>query len=193
MALGNEHSRSEFLKALLNQKKEVTANGGNLVNPAVSQDPLEDNNTRVTQDAELTYADRSANPLNPVTYTDVEQYQRSRNGWQRFWDSVGNFVSNINEGIAKYILDPIGDAFIYAYGAISGDHEGAQRAINYDWTAQYMNVINQLDIGTNLLSGDIFGADGGDYWRDWADTGSAEASRFNINKLHAASYSSGCT
>ena len=190
MALGNEHSRSEFLKALLNQKKEVTANGGNLVNPAVSQDPLEDNNTRVTQDAELKYADRSANPLNPVTYTDVEQYQRSRNGWQRFWDSVGNFVSNINEGIAKYILDPIGDAFIYAYGAISGDHEGAQRAINYDWTAQYMNVINQLDIGTNLLSGDIFGADGGDYWRDWADTGSAEASRFNINKLHAASYSS---
>ena len=53
-----------------------------------------------------------------------------------------------------------------------------------------MNVINQLDIVTNLLSGDIFGADGGDYWRDWADTGSAEASRFNINKLHAASYSS---
>jgi len=183
MALGNEHSRSEFLKALLNQKKEISANGSNLVNPAVAVNPIDDNNSRVV---DTSFSD----PLASVTYTPEEQYKMSRNGWQRFWDSVGNFISNINEGIAKYILDPIGDAAIYLYGAISGDHEGATSAINYDWTAQYMNVINQLDIGTNIMSGDFFGADGGDYWSDWADTGSAEASRQNINKLHEASFSS---
>lgn len=180
MALGNEHSRSEFLQALLNQKKEVTANGGNLVNPAVSPDPLEDNNSRVV---DTSYSD----PLAPRTVTDAEKYKNSRNGWQRFWDTVGNFVSNINEGIAKYILDPIGDAFIYVGGAISGDHEGAKRAMNYDWTAQYMNVINQLDISHNLMTGDMFTQD---YYSRWADTGSAEASRQNINNLHAASFSS---
>ncbi len=183
MALGNEHSRNEFLKALLSQKKELNANGGNLVNPAVNVNPIDDNNSRVI---DTSYSD----PLAPRTVTQEEKYKDSRNGWQRFWDSVGNFISNINEGIAKYILDPIGDAGIYLYGAISGDHEGAKAAMNYDWTAQYMNVMNQLDIGTNIMSGDFFGADGGDYWRDWADTGNAVASRTNINKLHEASFSS---
>lgn len=183
MALGNEHSRNEFLKALLSQKKELNANGGNLVNPAVNVNPIDDNNSRVV---DTSYSD----PLAPRTVTQEEKYKDSRNPWQRFWDSVGNFVSNINEGIAKYILDPIGDAGIYLYGAISGDHEGAKAAMNYDWTAQYMNVMNQLDIGTNIMSGDFFGADGGDYWRDWADTGNAVASRTNINKLHEASFSS---
>ncbi len=183
MALGNEHSRNEFLKALLSQKKELNANGGNLVNPAVNVNPIDDNNSRVV---DTSYSD----PLAPRTVTQEEKYKESRNGWQRFWDSVGNFISNINEGIAKYILDPIGDAGIYLYGAISGDHEGAKAAMNYDWTAQYMNVMNQLDIGTNIMSGDFFGADGGDYWRDWADTGNAVASRTNINKLHEASFSS---
>lgn len=183
MALGNEHSRNEFLKALLSQKKELNANGGNLVNPAVNINPIDDNNSRVV---DASYSD----PLAPRTVTQEEKYKDSRNGWQRFWDSVGNFISNINEGIAKYILDPIGDAGIYLYGAISGDHEGAKAAMNYDWTAQYMNVMNQLDIGTNIMSGDFFGADGGDYWRDWADTGNAVASRTNINKLHEASFSS---
>lgn len=183
MALGNEHSRNEFLKALLSQKKELNANGGNLVNPAVNVNPIDDNNSRVV---DTSYSD----PLAPRTVTQEEKYKDSRNGWQRFWDSVGNFISNINEGIAKYILDPIGDAGIYLYGAISGDHEGAKAAMNYDWTAQYMNVMNQLDIGTNIMSGDFFGADGGDYWRDWADTGNAVASRTNINKLHEASFSS---
>ena len=183
MALGNEHSRNEFLKALLNQKKTISANGNNLVNPAVAVDPIDNNNSRVI---DTSFSD----PLNPRTITQEEHYKDSRNGWQRFWDTVGNFVSNINEGIAKYILDPIGDAGIYLYGAISGDHEGAKAAMNYDWTAQYMNVMNQLDIGTNMLSGDFFGADGGDYWRDWLDTGNAVASRTNINKLHEASFSS---
>ena len=183
MALGNEHSRNEFLKALLSQKKELNANGGNLVNPAVNINPIDDNNSRVV---DTSYID----PLASRTVTQEEKYKESRNGWQRFWDTVGNFVSNINEGIAKYILDPIGDAGIYLYGAISGDHEGAKAAMNYDWTAQYMNVMNQLDIGTNIMSGDFFGADGGDYWRDWADTGNAQASRTNINKLHEASFSS---
>lgn len=178
-----EHTRSEYLKALLNQKKTINANDSSLLNPSIS------NADNVTEMSNYTVADGvsvGSTDIQNETYTP-ETYKDDRNWWQRAVDSVSNFISNINEGIAKYIFDPIFDAGAYLYGAISGDQEGAKNAINYDWTAQYMNVINQLDIGGNLLSGDMFTAD---YWNDWGDTGSAEASRENINKLHASSYSS---
>lgn len=181
-----DHTRSEYLRALLNQKKTINANDSSLLNPSISNaDNIDEmSNYTLADGVSVGSTDIKNEPYTPETYKD------DRNWWQRTWDTVANFVSNINEGIAKYIFDPVFDAGAWVYGKMSGDEEGATNAINYDWTAQYMNVMNQLDVGHAFVTGDIFGANNGEYYQRWADTGSAEASRQNINELHAASFSS---
>lgn len=172
----NDYSRSEYLKALLNQKKTLQANSNSLVSPATPQSSsIED---LALMDTSFSGASSTPTPEEPQDQTD-------RNWWQRTLDTTSEFVSNISEG-ALGVVGGIVDAGGYLYGAISGDHQGAQDFMNYDWEAQALNVLNQLD-GNNIFSGDVFT---NDYWNDWATVGSSEASRAQLNELHRNSWTS---
>ena len=173
----NDYSRSEYLRALLNQKKNLNANSNSLVNPSVPQ---------ANNIGDLAALDTSFSGVSSSTMPETNvQEQDDRNWWQRTLDTASEFVSNINEGVLGFV-DGIVDTGGYIYGAISGDHKGAQDFMNYDWEAQALNVLNQLDVN-NVLTGDVFTEN---YWQDWADTGSAAASRENINQLHQNSWTS---
>lgn len=176
-------TRDQYLKELLKNKRTIEQQGGSLVNPSLTEPGKEDlsvGSNPIQQDLP------NVSPLQQTSVTE-DLYKNSRNGWQRIWDTVGNFVHNINEGVQKYVLDPIADAGIYLYGLVSNDQEGAREAMNYDWGAHYLNVIDQLDFGTNLMNGNIFN---GQYFANWADMGNIQAERQNFSNLKESSFMS---
>lgn len=166
----DEHTRAEYLRALLNQKKATLNQSGSLLNPSV------------TQGSELQAVDAGA------IMGGQNQNQQERNWWQRIWDTADEFLSNVTSGIVDF-ADSIGDAVIYAAGGIGSwfgaDTEWAQNAIAYDWNSQATNALNQLELIGDVMTGDLFN---GNWAKDWGTLGSAEASQQNINKLHENSY-----
>jgi hypothetical protein len=170
-----EYTRSDFLRALLNQKKALNANSNSLVNPSL---PQADNI------ANLAALNTSFNGTTSTPAPEQRNVDTSdRNWWQRTLDTVTEFKMNISEGVLGF-LDGISDAIAYGYGAISGDQSGALEWMNYDWQAQTLNAINQLDT-SNIAN--VFSKN---YWDAWSNVGNPELSRENINQLHQNSWTS---
>lgn len=170
-----EYTRSDFLRALLNQKKALNANSNSLVNPSL---PQADNIANLAA-LNTSFSGTTSTPA-------PENVDTERNDWQRTIDTAKEFGSNITEGVLGF-LDGISDAVAYGYGAISGDQSGALEWMNYDWQAQTLNALNQLDLAGNVATGDIFSKD---YWDNWQTVGSAAQSRDQINRLHQNSWTS---
>lgn len=170
-----EYTRSDFLRALLNQKKALNANSNSLVNPSL---PQADNIANLAA-LNTSFSGTTSTPA-------PENVDTERNDWQRTIDTAREFGSNITEGVLGF-LDGISDAIAYGYGAISGDQSGALDWMNYDWQAQTLNALNQLDLAGNVATGDIFSKD---YWDNWQTVGSAAQSRDQINRLHQNSWTS---
>jgi hypothetical protein len=170
-----EYTRSDFLRALLNQKKALNANSNSLVNPSL---PQADNIANLAA-LNTSFSGTTSTPA-------PENVDNERNDWQRTIDTAREFGSNITEGVLGF-LDGISDAIAYGYGAISGDQSGALDWMNYDWQAQTLNALNQLDLAGNVATGDIFSKD---YWDNWQTVGSAAQSRDQINRLHQNSWTS---
>lgn len=148
--------RSSYIRALMEQKKKNTAVNSGL---------------------------QTAEPQQVSIPEQIPEAEKKRNGWERTWDTVDEFVSNLGEGVLGF-LDGINDAVAYAYGGISGDQSGAKDWMNYDWQAPVQSTIN-LTSPSKLLTGDVFTDE---YWNEWGDIGSVEESRANINKLHENSW-----
>lgn len=167
----DEHTRAEYLRALLNQKKAILNQSGSLLNPSV------------TQGSELQVVDAGAK------MGGQNQERQERDWWQRIWDTADEFLSNVTGGIVDFV-DSIGDTAIYVAGGIGSlfgaDTQWAQDAINYDWNAQAVNALNQISL-SNVFNGDLFN---GRWADDWASVGSAEASRNKLDQIHQNSYTS---
>lgn len=178
------YTRSDYLKSLLNQKKAIGNNDSPLLNPSVR------NADDVSANTDSSRVSAGSTAIQNET-GESEQYKESRNGWQRFWDTIGNFTHNINEGIQKYILDPIGDAGIWLIGGVGslfgGNTEWAEKAIDYDWGAHFLNLVDQTNYSRALFTGDFFSKD---YWENYADIGSVEESRKNFAELRESSFMS---
>ena len=101
----------------------------------------------------------------------------SRNTWQRFIDTQKGVGTSLWEGMFGF-ADQIGD-FVINISENAGwlDSTTAESARNEDWIATATKAIN---IGTDLLTGDVFSSD---YWDDYH--GSARA---YINKSKEGSY-----
>lgn len=181
----SDYSRNEYLKALLNASKNNRANEGVLVNPS---NTLGNANTDIS---ELAVLDTKLPSKNKVPTTEQIKDTDNRNWWQRTMDSINEFRLNVLEGTFNF-FGGIVDAGLWLGGAISdglgGSNQWAQNAMDYDWESQVMNFMNQTNYGQHIYSGDIFQKD---YWQNWADMGSAEASRENIDQVHSGSFVSG--
>ena len=178
----SDYSRNEYLKALLNASKNNRANEGVLVNPS---NTLGNANTDIS---ELAVLDTKLPNKNKVPTTEQIKDTDNRNWWQRTMDSINEFRLNVLEGTFNF-FGGIVDAGIWLGGAVGNvfgaDTEWAQNAMDYDWESQVMNFMNQTNYGQHIYSGDIFQKD---YWQNWADMGSAEASRENIDQVHSGSF-----
>ena len=106
---------------------------------------------------------------------DLQAYKESRNGWQRFWDTLQDAANNVAQGALNFV-DGLFDAGAYVVGLFGDDEfrRGVQDVMNYDWQAQVMNVGQNLNLANGLLTGDMFTEN---YWQNWADTGNAAESR----------------
>ncbi len=166
----DKHSRAEYLKALLNQKKILSANGESFVNPSVPNN--------------LSYL-AQANPSEVDTSSYAPKSEKTP--YKKVMDTASLFVHDINKGIVDYILDPLFDSGAWVYGALSGNQEQAKNAMNYEWGEHYLNVIDFLDFGTNLLSGDMFTAD---YYQNIAETGNLDKVKENTAQLENGTYQS---
>ena len=132
----------------------------------------------------------------------LQEYKESRNGWQRFWDTVGSAISNVTEGVTNFI-DDIWDFSVTATSWVTGLVGGIGSAISgngfeagweagtsyvddlttYEWEPYLNNFWNQMNFGTQMLTGDMFTED---YWERWGDLGNNKY----IEQLHAASFAS---
>lgn len=178
----SDHSRNEYLKALLNASKNNQANEGVLVNPS---NTLGNANTDIS---ELAVLDTKLPSKNKVPITEQIKNVDDRNFWQRTMDSINEFRLNVLEGTFNF-FGGIVDAGIWLGGAVGNvfgaDTKWAEEAMAYDWESQALNFMNQTNWGQHIYSGDIFNED---YWQNWADMGSAEASRENIDQVHSGSF-----
>ena len=59
----------------------------------------------------------------------LQEYKESRNGWQRFWDTVGSAISNVTEGVTNFI-DDIWDFSVTATSWVTGLVGGIGSAIS---------------------------------------------------------------
>lgn len=190
-------SRNEYLQSLNRMRSNWQNQGNPLVNTV-------DDSTSVGNELSSFAYMQTPSDKSKVTFQsesqlsdvknkqELQDYKDSRNGWQRFWDTINEWQSDINEGIANF-MDSIWDTTVGVtagvfgggyFGAKNGFTDWAEDAIKYDWESQYTNFNNKMSTG-NLWNGDMFTAD---YWNDWGNLGSSDASRNDIDKLHASSF-----
>ena len=184
--------RSDFYKSLNQMREENSSLGNPLVNTV-------DDSTSVGEEISAyaylkTPIYRGFDILNEQHQAMLDEgealqkYKESRNWWQRAMDTLQDIGNNIAEGVLNFV-DGIFDTVAYTIGLMGDDSfkEDIKNVMNYDWQAQVLNVGQQLNFNGALLTGDLFTAD---YWNKWGDTGSAEASRYNLNKTGASSFQS---
>lgn len=164
----NDYSRSDYLKALIAQKKSLNASSS-LVNPSIPQS----NNI-----GDLAALDTSFNSQPQMP----EQPKSDANNWQRFMATVKEFSNNINEGVLGFV-DGIIDLGGYAYGAISGDHEGAQNFMNADWETIALNYMNQIYAHPLEMMNR-------EYWENWGSVFDYDSALANKEKVHQDSFTS---
>lgn len=173
----NEHTRSEYLQALLNQKKTIQSNGS-LLNPSVQQST--DSNNFGTQALVETNLEGTSATGSSIAEFDVEKAKESAGTGNWFLDGINKIFGFVDEIAAKFgagfvgafegILD-LGATAIGALGDATGWYSSdpftkwAQQDIGTalaEWTKTYANF-TPWGIVSNIANGNFAN---GDYWND---------------------------
>lgn len=145
--MAQEYSRSDYLRALMTQKKSLAQQDNVLVNPSVAQAAGLDTSFQGVQ-------------------AEPAPESKERNWWQRTIDTFTEIGSNVTEGVVGF-FDSIGDALIYGAGAIGSlfgaDTDWAKEAMLYDWNGYAVDAMQRVGSAPffDILSGDIFT---NEYW-----------------------------
>lgn len=161
-------------------------------------------NSTGTSNAVLNNFINSAQSNVEAQKSEEQQYKEARNGWQRFWDTIGSGISNITEGVTNF-LDDVWDFTINssywltgawlvggAVGAANGksfaegikdNTDTLKEMTTFEWESYLNNAWDQLNFGTQLMTGDIFT---GKYAKRWADLGNEQY----LKNLHESSFAS---
>lgn len=154
-------SRSNYLKLMYGKvNQEINSLTNNTIN-AVGDTSYQSAEIFAIQQNNQNAIDNAQKYLNENSmHTD-----RDRNGWQRFWDTIGETINDIAEGLANF-GDDIYDFFVYTEGEITGNKELASKRANYDWQAQFVKATNVINPAF-YLNGDAFTKD---FWTGWDST-----------------------
>ena len=155
-------SRSNYLKLMYGKvNQEINSLTNNTIN-AVGDTSYQSAEIFAIQQNNQNAIDNAQKYLNENSmHTD-----RDRNGWQRFWDTIGETINDIAEGLANF-GDDIYDFFVYTESELGFiDKETASKKANYDWQAQFVKGTNVINPAF-YLSGDAFTED---FWTGWDST-----------------------
>lgn len=136
-----EHTRAEYLQALLNQKKTISANDGSLLNPSIQ------NGDNIGTMASMS-ANMSGGIKNEVMSFDAEKYNKDQDTGNWFTNGLSKIFGFVDEIAAKF-----GAGFVGAFEGVLDLGATAIGALG-DWTGWYdsdpFTKWAEQDIGTNL-------------------------------------------
>ena len=115
---------------------------------------------------------------NAQKYLDESNEKSDRNGWQRFWDTIGETINDVTEGFLNF-GDDIFDFTVYGIGELSGNEEWAYDLASYDWQAQVIKATNIINPAF-YFNGDAFTEE---FWTGW----DSESARAQIEKTASTS------
>jgi hypothetical protein len=155
-------SRSNYLKLMYGKvNQEINSLTNNTIN-AVGDTSYQSAEIFAIQQNNQNAIDNAQKYLNENSmHTD-----RDRNGWQRFWDAIGETTNDIFEGLANFADD------IYDFGLYAGaeldlvDKDYAFELAQADWQAQFVKATNVINPAF-YLNGDAFTKD---FWTGWDST-----------------------
>lgn len=173
--------RNDYLRVLNKMRSNYQNNGNAMINTM-------DDSTNVGEElSSFAYMNMPTPSIPENQNSDIEDYKKSRDGWQRAMDTGEEFLSNVSEGVFN-VVDDVGDFLIGIVGEIGSwfkaDTQWAEDAISYDWATQVHEstmVFNPFDI----LSGDVFHKE---YYDDLSKIGSVEGANELKARRHAGSF-----
>lgn len=173
--------RNDYLRVLNKMRSNYQNNGNAMINTM-------DDSTNVGEElSSFAYMNMPTPSIPENQNSDIEDYKKSRDGWQRAMDTGEEFLSNVSEGVFN-VVDDVGDFLIGIAGEIGSwfkaDTQWAEDAISYDWATQVHEstmVFNPFDI----LSGDVFHKE---YYDDLSKIGSVEGANELKARRHAGSF-----
>lgn len=153
-----EYTRSEYLKALLNQKRQLDASDNNLVNPSIDSSNI----------GELARLDTNFQNVSSVTDIQAPEEERDeRNWWQRTLDTAHEFVTNIGQGALQFV-EGIVDAGAWLGGAVGNifgaDTDWAEDFMAKDLSSYANSFLSKMDFAYGLLGGNYFDEDRMNAW-----------------------------
>lgn len=170
------NDRASYNAAMLSQKNGIYSNSNVLVNPSVGTG-IFNSGMPLTARANVGGSSIGRSTLARGNVSDEEIDERNkkeRNGWQTFWDQIGDIGNQITTGVLNF-CDGIGDFFGWIVGSIADASGNQQLAndvknnwINVDWINPAMAAFDMATNPSHVMSGDIFT---GDYWKKYGELG----------------------
>lgn len=157
--MANEQSRAEYLKALLNQKNNIQANGSNLVNPSL-------NNSDISQMASMntSYVNKEATNFKP---NEQQKEQNTESVLSKLFGTIDELTSKFGAGFVggwEGILDlgATGLGWITGNKAFTDWAKQDLGSATAEWIKTYANF-TPWGIASNIANGNYGSAN---YWRN---------------------------